>query len=48
MYIVIENFWTPTICTELGTDEILYFETEEEAKKYADEECQNGTVVNLN
>lgn len=44
MYIVIETFWTPTIVTD-ENGETLFFETEEEATKYADEECQNGTTV---
>lgn len=48
MWIVIERFWTPMICTELGTDNVLVFETEEDAKDYADNECQNGTAVYIN
>ena len=44
MWIVIETFWTPTICTDFG-GEVLSWEKEENAKIYADTECQNGTIV---
>jgi len=45
--IVIENFWTPTVCTD-ENGEILEFDTLEEAKEYAEEYCQNGTAVEVN
>ena len=40
MWIVIETFWTPTICTDFE-GEVLSWEKEENAKIYADTECQN-------
>ena len=45
--IVIENFHTPSICTD--TDgEVLTFNSLEEAKEYAEDNCQCGTVVEVN
>lgn len=45
-FIVIEKFDFVAICTN-EDGETMYFETREDAQKHADEECQNGQVVEL-
>ena len=50
MYIVIEQFggaeYAIICCNEDG--QILLYETNEDADRYAKEECQDGVVVDLN
>lgn len=43
--IVIETFWTPTICTN-EEGETMYFDSMEAAQEYA-ENCQNPTIVEV-
>ena len=45
--IVLENFHTPTVCTDTEGD-VIYFESLDEAYEYAEENCQCGTVVQVN
>jgi len=47
MYIVIESIvWNPTAFPCMDKEgETLFFETEELAQAYADENCQDGNVV---
>jgi hypothetical protein len=47
MIIAIENFWTPTVCTDMNGS-VLEFDSEKEAQQYIEENCQNGTVVTIN
>ena len=44
-YIIIENFYTPTIVTDVD-GEVLWFDTIDEAN-LEKSDCQNGTVVEL-
>lgn len=47
MIIVIERFWTPTVVTN-ENGEALEFDSIESARKFCDENLQNGTAVAIN